>query len=1082
MRKIVSLVMLLAVVGSLGLRAQGGCSVTLPWSEDFEGYPTGGASFPDCWTRVDSITPPSSSAVYPNLFLRSDAHVNVLNFSSQCSSCSNTYIYAATPRIPAPFNELEISFALLRGSVEVYVTDDLQDKEGYILVGAFENSSYTQWSTCELRTDTTMATPDTGYVVFGKAVTSSYNVAYVDDVNIMQSNPCPRPNWVRVDAVTTASAALSWPAVDGAQGYRVSYSTSEEMTGAEVLTTTATNILLNNLDVNTEYYVWVQTLCTENAASDARTATFATQLPCYPIVNLRLVNVNSYAASFEWEYDTRGYEASAVYVTVRDLTDPSIDDVEEVSVGATYHFVVGLDPTHTYEAVFRTLCGADTADGVSQSIVFRGCGGTALATGANDKAVDFPFNFAYKYSFSQMLYPASDVYDMDTIRGIAVHRDTAGSTVAGNRTVSIWMGNSSAAASSSSVSVAGMTHVAHGTQHFAAQEWDTILFSTPFVYDGTSNVQIVICDSTGTDNLMSASPRWWYHASEWPIYYNFNQTTAYDPTSLSTTRSLMWLPDMRFIGECQDNFSCDAPIAVVSAVDSTSATLEWTGGTAIGYVVEYRTEGGDTWTVVDTVTGESYTLTGLTPSMHYEARIGAICEMPTRYTDPVHFTTLCSPLHIPYHFEQSDMVAAVTNGFTPCYGHSRYFFRSRLTLSHRAMVYNAGNGEWFMLPPIIEPLAGARLRTWAACSSTSQVLVGVASESDASDVEWVDTLTINGGNPNTDTEEYIAYLDSYTGTGDRVVLSPVVDNNYTFVYFFDFHIEPIEGCRPPVMLTLDSADAGTMTVSWSPVGSATEWIVYVDGVENGVANTTSYTVTGLSAYTDYEITVRAACDGDETSLPVSATFRTGCEGESCIFTVAGHSSTANGWNGGMLVINTGDTVVGSIKMTNGRHTNRSFMVCDGMALEFTWLSGNADEVCSFEILNANGDTVYQVATASGLDTLSPFVIDSICSTGSGDDPEPGPGPGPGPGPEGIDDVDALASLQLAPNPASGVVKVTGVGERATVSILDINGREIFRQEKVAGSVEVDVERYARGIYFVRVVTEKASAVRRLVVR
>ncbi len=51
-----------------------------------------------------------------------------------------------------------------------------------------------------------------------------------------------------------------------------------------------------------------------------------------------------------------------------------------------------------------------------------------------------------------------------------------------------------------------------------------------------------------------------------------------------------------------------------------------------------------------------------------------------------------------------------------------------------------------------------------------------------------------------------------------------------------------------------------------------------------------------------------------------------------------------------------------------------------------------------------------------------------------------------------------------------------------MSILDINGREIFRQEKVVGSVEVDVERYARGVYFVRVVTEKASAVRRLVVR
>ena len=107
------------------------------------------------------------------------------------------------------------------------------------------------------------------------------------------------------------------------------------------------------------------------------------------------------------------------------------------------------------------------------------------------------------------------------------------------------------------------------------------------------------------------------------------------------------------------------------------------------------------------------------------------------------------------------------------------------------------------------------------------------------------------------------------------------------------------------------------------------------------------------------------------------------------------------------------------------------------------------------------------------------MIDSICSVVGGD--EPGPGPGPGPNPEGIDEANGLASLLVAPNPASSQVTLSGIRERATVAIMDLNGREVYRQENVLGDVTVNTASYAKGVYFVRVVSERASVTRKLIV-
>lgn len=1056
----------------VGLNAQN--NITLPWSEDFDVYSSvGGSSMPAGWTRVVGFHPSSSSATYPN-FTTYSGHGTVLNFMGQGSvSDGSGMMKIATPLIPAPLNNLEFSFEVFKNGLTVYLATDPADASTYTLVGSY--SPGWSWTTVEVRTDTLTGAPSAqGYLVFcGNYGASGYSTAYLDNVYVTSMNPCQRPSEVEVARVGVTSALLSWPEVQGAWSYNVTYSTHADMSDSTVLNAYSGGITITGLEPDMHYYVQVTTVCGEGEESDPRAAEFTTQMSCYSIVNLRQVSVCSDAAAFQWEYDVRGNDADGVVTYLRDLSDPSVDDYEEPSSGSNYHFFSGLDRMHQYLAIFRTVCGADTADAVSVPIVFRNCGETELAADSTTWANDHPLNPFYNYTYSQMVYPAEVFYDMDTIRGLALRRHLRAQSATTTRTLSIWLANTTATSSASPVSTTSMTQVANNVAYtLVNQEWDTLMFATPFVYDGTSNVVVTIVDNTGTHTSSSAAPYWLWHSAEWQMHYKSNDDTPYDAATPPSVSHKMHLPDMRFVGLCNDENPCEAPVLVVSAVDSATATVEWTAGTVYTWTVEYRTLGGGAWASVPGVTATPYVITGLTPDTRYEVRLAINCNGQTRYSNSVPFTTVCAMQHIPFHFTQSDLEAAVANGgFTDCWSFSPYIYRGRLSDSHRAYLRNVDHNQWIMLPAVAEHLSGARLRTWCAVSSASMVRVGVAGQSDCSDVVWVDTIYLPNSNPNTSTSEYIAYLDSYEGDGNRVVLSPVVDNEYTFVYFFDFHIEPVEGCRPVVGLTLDEADSNSLTFHWTPVGAASQWLVYVDGVEQGIASSPSYTVSGLNPYTEYDITIRTYCGEGDTSLARSATFLTGCTGASCTFTVEAVSATHNGWNGGFLEMVSGNRVIGTVRMTNGSNLSRTFMVCDGMPLAFNWYSGNADDVCSFVIRNEAGTAVFQCDSAVELGAAF-FAIDSICA---------GIGPGPGPEPQGIAEANG-ANVVLSPNPATNMVTVMGVEPGATVTLMDLSGRENGLWTAKGTSMMISLRNLSRGAYYVRIVGEKATVIKKMVVQ
>ena len=82
---------------------------------------------------------------------------------------------------------------------------------------------------------------------------------------------------------------------------------------------------------------------------------------------------------------------------------------------------------------------------------------------------------------------------------------------------------------------------------------------------------------------------------------------------------------------------------------------------------------------------------------------------------------------------------------------------------------------------------------------------------------------------------------------------------------------------------------------------------------------------------------------------------------------------------------------------------------------------------------------------------------------------------------GIDDVNS-ANISLYPNPASSTVTLMGIEGMATVTVVDMNGRESGKWTVTDGTLTIDVTSMAQGAYFVRIVGEQVNAIRKLIVR
>lgn len=187
----------------------------------------------------------------------------------------------------------------------------------------------------------------------------------------------------------------------------------------------------------------------------------------------------------------------------------------------------------------------------------------------------YPFNNYSKYSTTQSIYTKAEVGGKGTIKSIAYYVGTAGSLSAD---VKIYMGHRSSASFSGNTDcapVSGLTLVYdHSTTLGRATGWEKYTLDTPFEYDGTSNLVVVVTKSSSSTNL---TLKYRYSSVSNACLYRANSsTTGYaDASNTSNYSRTSSRPNAQFGIEYEKDVYGTARAATLTATPASNFRLAY---------------------------------------------------------------------------------------------------------------------------------------------------------------------------------------------------------------------------------------------------------------------------------------------------------------------------------------------------------------------------------------------------------------------------------------------------------------------------------------------------------------------------
>ena len=142
----------------------------------------------------------------------------------------------------------------------------------------------------------------------------------------------------------------------------------------------------------------------------------------------------------------------------------------------------------------------------------------------------------YKQALTQQIYTAEEIGTAGTIKSISFYNE--GETRTRNYDFYLKTTNKSSFSSKTDwITVAATDKVFSGTVTMTANAWTTITFSTPFEYDGTSNLVLVADDNTGNYDSSPYMACSVFNTTSNQAIYIYSDNTNYDPLSPPTSSS-----------------------------------------------------------------------------------------------------------------------------------------------------------------------------------------------------------------------------------------------------------------------------------------------------------------------------------------------------------------------------------------------------------------------------------------------------------------------------------------------------------------------------------------------------------------
>jgi hypothetical protein len=325
-----------------------------------------------------------------------------------------------------------------------------------------------------------------------------------------------------------------------------------------------------------------------------------------------------------------------------------------------------LDLNTEYYVSVRSVCSAEDVSDWSapEKVTTPVCEGAVvvdLSSGTNTFNYLPTYTF-YNYSYTQQIYLSSDINlpAGGQITAISFEVKEGAAT----RDIDVYMMNSTATSLESGTAwldITTATQVYSGTISFALG-WNEIQLTTPFDYNGTDNLILIVDDNTGG---YVSSPKFGTHSTTGNLAkYKYDDYTNYNPYSISASGTVTTNRNNIKFNVCPAP-TCFIPNNLtVSEINDNSAVLTWEVNSrnpeTVSYVVEYKAAADEEWQSAP-VSELTYALNGLTASTDYMVRVKTDCGNAdeSAYAE-IEFSTLCP---FGYYDENEQLVCPAANDF-----------------------------------------------------------------------------------------------------------------------------------------------------------------------------------------------------------------------------------------------------------------------------------------------------------------------------------------------------------------------------------------------------------------------------------
>ena len=1092
--------------------------VTVPYSEDFESYGSGASmTINPCWVKGTNNTtaypyPYSTNAVHGERSLYFYA------YHPSTTSSTSYYSYAALPEFNAPVNNLELSFSMRRYSTAtVYYTS-------YIIVGVMTNpndiNTFVGVDTIDLQAAPASSIhdisvsfanyADTGkYIAFYSPVPPlygtgnySYSYSYVDDIYVSYIPACPRAYDLTAYNATASTVELEWTDTIGSTQWMVSYAVGNDTNWTEVLSG-SNPYVLTGLTANTLYRYRVAPVCSDGNVSDwSREIHYFTtsQVPATVPYNYDFENAAEWAnwqtssnSNVNWYRGNvaQGNTTNAMYISADNGATHSWN-MNSVTNAVAYRDIDFGAGVHSFQVDFDAYIGGTIAhnyDGVSVVVADPATPVESVSTG-----ITSPWGHVNDVGLGTVRHDTawgSHTIYIDNVTGVKrvafyhFNQATGSSDPYDNNptaidNISITM-QLCARPSDLVVYNVGANSVNVGWSGDSTAQYE-VAYRVQGASASTNGYQTVTGNMTTITGLTPATPYYWW---------------VRRICSLTATDTLVsgWVGASTFITPCvpisvADTLFEDFEGIVPAAYNATTGTLPlcWDSWSSNGATVYPHVTDSGTYSYC--VSGRhAITLTSATGNASYG---------PNTYVCLPNIAEPTNTLTVAFWMcTESNSLGVLTVGYLTGGGtdYDADFVPIKSIPASSASTHSgngiqsAGHGifdtvSFDSVPAGNFPIAFRwykestfysvcldDIAVWTSASACYEPVIDIAGTTVG---ETSVTLSWTGANSNYEVVSMVGPWNEPAAGDAQVAGFSYTFNGLSENQTYTLGVRSVCGvdyyspwdtitvttlrhpCAVPTNVTVTEPSYDGATVSWTIGEAETDWQVrvfcasplYDDTIL--VSGTPTTTIHGLANDAVFSVAVRAVCDptwmspwSDTVTLtPTSCPQVTGVTSSNVTATTATITWTSTG--------------AASYEIEYG---NRGFTQGNGTTLTSTTNSVN--------LTGLEEQTAYDIYVRSvcGEGVTSAWSDKLTVTTPQSD---------------GIDDV-AGSNVTLFPNPASEMVTIRGIEGECTVTVVDLNGREVYKTN-ANNTLTIDVTGYAKGAYFVRITGERTTAIRKLVVK